>query len=462
MKLCGCMYKGRYVEAGATFLSDDHCTEKCKCNPANNKVVCTSPGCQNGYECKRVDDLVGCHPKAYANCSVSGDPHYSTFDGYTYNFQGTCVYQMAGVCSTDPSLEHFDVLVQNDARGKRVGSRTKLIKGEITYLPVNLNHGKIRIYQSGDFAEISTDFGLKVSYDWNSIVFVTVPSRYAGAMCGMCGNYNNDRKDDLQMKNGKRASSPGELGKSWRVAEIPGCVDDCKDKNHCPNCDITEKEKFETNKYCGEIRNPNGPFRRCHDKIDPQPKFESCVYDACLNNGKKGSWCNIFHAYTIECQRAGIKVDRWRRKDFCPASKMEHPKNSHYEPCGSVCHVTCGIGAPPSDCDKPCEEGWLCNDGYLLSGKDCVPIDQCGCMYNDKYHKYGEVFYADQHCTENMTVNPNVSVAKVVAVEVYGNILILRRNQIGVVMVSNAWCCCENLDLHTFLHSFISSLTSMQ
>jgi hypothetical protein len=34
-----------------------------------------------------------------------------------------------------------------------------------------------------------------------------------------------------------------------------------------------------------------------------------------------------------------------------------------------------------------------------------------------------------------MNSNPQVSVAKLVAVEVYGSLLVLRRNQIGMVMV---------------------------
>ncbi|XP_044191762.1 IgGFc-binding protein-like [Thunnus albacares] len=541
---CGCLYKGHYIEAGASFFTDNHCTEKCTCNQTTKTVNCKSPGCHKGFECKVANGLSGCHPMAYAECSMTSGPHFETFDGNNYNFQGTCVYQLAGVCSKDPSLQHFEVLVQNDANGKRVSSGAQLVEvkvygnsivitrkhnglvlinGEITNLPVT--HLKnITVNLIGDFAEIKTDFGLQVSYDWHSAVHVKVPGTYADAMCGLCGNFNHNSKDDLQLKNGTEAASVEELGKDWRVAEIPGCVDGCKNKSDCPSCDITQKQKYESDKFCGLIQNPTGPFRECHAIINPDSIFKSCVYNMCLYNGKRGSWCSHLRQYTIKCQQKRVNVSQWRTKDFCPISKMMHPDNSKYEHCGNVCHATCATGLPPSDCKRPCQEGWVCKDGFLLSGHKCVPLEQCGCMQKGKYYTKGQSFLSAgcrQKCTCNGTVQcephscglfetceqknnvlscqpvgngtctisgdphyktfdnqyydfqgtctysaakschlegtrlekfsvvveneqwtrtdtPNLSVAKLVAVEVYGHTLILRRNQLNTVMLDGA------------------------
>lgn len=282
------------------------------------------------------------------------------------------------------------------------------INGELTSLPVKLKHN-FTVYQIGDFAEIKTEFGLQVAYDWQSTVHVKVPGTYADSMCGLCGNYNNNLRDDLQLKNGSQAASAEELGKSWRVAEIPGCVDGCKNTSACPSCDITQKEKYETDRYCGLILNPTGPFSECHAIKNPERFFKSCVYDVCLYNGKNGSWCGHLHSYTIECQSKGVNVSQWRRDNFCPVSKTMHPENSQYEHCANVCHATCDNGLPPTGCKRPCQEGWVCNDGFLLSEHKCVPFEQCGCMHNKKYYKRGHSFLSSD-CQKNCICNGTVSI----------------------------------------------------
>lgn len=439
---CGCSYNGAYIESGASFFTD-HCDEKCTCNSTTKLVDCVKPGCHQGYQCKAVNGLIGCHLVEYAECSMTGGPHIQTFDGQNYDFHGTCVYQLAGVCSKDPSLPTFEVDVQNDAYGNRVGAGAKLVEvkvdgnsivatrtqkgtvlvryvvvvqqqqqhlclfsrsveintdvlqinGELTNVPFELK-GKVTVRQISDSVEIKTAFGLLVSYDRQSEVRVKVPSTYAAATCGLCGNYSHK----------PIAVSEEELGTRWRVAEIPGCVDGCKNKSDCPSCDITQKKIYETDKYCGLIRKPTGPFRECHAIKNPESIFDNCVYDVCLYDGKKDSWCSYLRSYTLECQRRGINVSQWRTADFCPPSKGH---NSQYEHCGDVCQATCDTGLPPVDCRRPCEEAWVCDDGFLLSGSSCVPLDQCGCRHEGKYYRKGEGFLSPdcrQSCICNGTV----------------------------------------------------------
>ncbi|XP_034029562.1 IgGFc-binding protein-like [Thalassophryne amazonica] len=416
---CGCTYEGRYVPAGETFWPDKDCRKQCKCVAETRLVECQDKGCRAEETCQVIDGIRKCHPVSQSTCQATGDPHYTTFDNNKFDFQGTCVYQLVAVCSKVESLVPFEVLVQNDHRGSNVVSFTKLVEvkvyslsivisknyngriminGELVNLPITLSEGQVSVFKSGYYAVVTTSFGLKVSFDWRSAVFVTLPSIYRGTVCGLCGNYNGKPQDDLIPKNGDKVAPANEFGTSWKVAEIPGCVDGCK--GVCPDCDKTEKVKYETGDFCGILKDPKGPFRDCHAKVNPDNFFEDCVFDACIYKGRKDVLCQAIMSYSSSCQDVGAKLYSWRTKEFC---EMDCPVHAHYELCGPACPATCKSLAPPQGCQAHCEEGCSCDEGYILSGDQCVPFSDCGCEYDDQYYSIGQVFYPNGNCQEECT-----------------------------------------------------------
>ena len=71
-------------------------------------------------------------------------------------------------------------------------------------------------------------------------------------------------------------------------------------------------------------------------------------------------------------------------KSLPTSTEMECPENSHYDLCGTECGHTCASSIDAS-CDRTCAEGCFCDDGFVRSGGRCVPVEQCGCLYDGFY-----------------------------------------------------------------------------
>ena len=69
--------------------------ETCQCM-SNGQSKCQAikcPSCPPGAQ--RVQRGGQCCPSCDGVCTVFGDPHYRTFDGRVFNFQGSCKYLLA-------------------------------------------------------------------------------------------------------------------------------------------------------------------------------------------------------------------------------------------------------------------------------------------------------------------------------------------------------------------------------
>ncbi|XP_069768950.1 IgGFc-binding protein-like [Narcine bancroftii] len=247
----------------------------------NSGDPCSVVRCRSETQCSVVDGAAVCVPTSSAICWAWGDPHYHTFDGLNFDFQGTCTYTIAKSCSNDPSLPVFTISAKNDNRGNRKVSYVRTIKVNVygfnisvrkweyglvrvngikTHLPVSLNDGQVTLYESGVSVTIETDFYLRVSYDWNHHLVVEVSSLHSGNVCGLCGNYNGDRSDDFRTPKGTVASGPSDFGKSWKVPDRDTkCRDDCE--GGCALCRAQLRKRYEGPQSCGLITLKQGPFR---------------------------------------------------------------------------------------------------------------------------------------------------------------------------------------------------------
>ncbi|XP_041030218.1 alpha-tectorin [Carcharodon carcharias] len=412
----GCSLKGQFFRRGDVFWMDEKCQTKCRCLDLGNSIHCQNLSCGNFEQCHSVDGIYRCVPVQTASCVVFGDPHYHTFDGYLYHFQGTCSYILSKPCWELENLPNFSIEAKNE---NRVGTTVSwlrnvkvnvyshniviprgnvgqvMVDGITATLPVQLEMGAIKVYRSGVATAVETDFGLFLTFDGEHYASISLPSSYLNNTCGLCGNFNNNPADDNLLPDGTLSDSLAELGTAWQ-ADGPDwfCKHDCAE--NCSVCDPHTESIYYRPDYCGIMNRSDGSFRDCHSVVDPMGFLISCVYDMCADPNNLTTLCQAIQAYALSCQAVGITVGPWRSRTFCA---LPCPEWSHYEMCTSSCPATCTDLISPLYCTRPCTEGCQCDEGYVLSGNNCVPLEECGCEFNERYYSFKTKFWATEDCT---------------------------------------------------------------
>lgn len=142
-----------------------------------------------------------------------------------------------------------------------------------TNLPLSLADGKMWAHQSGGSIVIKTDYGLQLTYDTQAGVELRLPSTYAGAVRGLCGNFNGDPSDDFTLAGQTGGSSAEDFVAAWAIKEVP-CEPGCQGGSACPTPSGVESPM---SKDCEVIKSPKGPFAGCHTAVTPLPYFQACV-----------------------------------------------------------------------------------------------------------------------------------------------------------------------------------------
>uniref|UniRef100_A0A8C3PPX7 Zonadhesin n=1 Tax=Calidris pygmaea TaxID=425635 RepID=A0A8C3PPX7_9CHAR len=416
---CGCVdEKNQYHQLDESWFTNNSCTERCTCKAKNN-ITCTPWECGVREECSIQDGVLGCHSNGQATCQVAGDPHYFTFDGLMYTFVGTCTYTLVEVVNKN-SIIPITILGKNEDRGLRGATYLKevyvevygvritlqknqgiLLNNERVYTPMENRLRGVSVGNVGKFIVLETDFGVIVKYDGNHHLEITLPHSYFSKVQGMCGNFNDDRTDDLVLPNGTLVNVT-QFGNSWKVEEDSdaGCLPDLREDD-VPPCTAESKPVIES--QCNVLKSDK--FKACHNLVNPEDFIQICIYDMCRYDGMKSALCDIVQFYVDTCRSHGITI-RWRNSTFCP---LPCPSHSYYTNCVSSCPSTCNDIFASSLCEKTeeCTEGCECENNYVLSNGKCVPLSNCGCRDDDNnYYSAGETWITP-HCTKRCQCQKN-------------------------------------------------------
>jgi len=183
----------------------------------------------------------------------------------------------------------------------------------------------VQVVRTGGLPHIflSTE-GLRVFWDGDYRVDITVASHLQGQLCGLCGTYNSNPDDDYTDPTGMVLSDVDAFGDSWLVpSNAPGCAGTALGKRDAtkrnapgvPECltgPLVNAIIQVAQTRCAVLR--EGVFAACNAVVDPTTFIENCEFDYCCcpDEDRDNCLCDNLEAYAATCADAGVALANWR------------------------------------------------------------------------------------------------------------------------------------------------------
>ncbi|KAM5248567.1 otogelin [Ctenodactylus gundi] len=399
---CPCEFHGTVYPPGSVVKED---CNTCTCSAG--KWVCSTAVCP-------------------AECSVTGDIHFTTFDGRRYTFPATCQYILAksrssgtftvtlqnapcGLNQDGACVQSVSVILHQDPRRQvtltQAGDILLFDQYKITP-PYTDDAFEIRRLSSV-FLRVRTNVGVRVLYDREGLrLYLQVDQRWVEDTVGLCGTFNGNTQDDFLSPVGVPESTPQLFGNSWKT--LSACSPLMPSSPLDP-CDMHPQAASYAVQSCSVLTGEL--FAPCSAYLSPLPYFEQCRRDACRCG--QPCLCATLAHYAHLCQHHGLPVDF---RTHLPVCALSCEATKEYSPCVAPCGQTCQDLTSPEICGidggsdvsmDECVEGCTCPpDTYLdTQANVCVPRNQCSCHFQGVDYPPGDSdipALGHCHCTDGV------------------------------------------------------------
>eukprot|EP00069_Balaena_mysticetus_P000779 bmy_03611T0 len=427
-----------------------HCKEKAFIY--NECIACCPASCQPRASC--VDSEITCVDGCYcpdAECSVTGDIHFTTFDGRRYTFPATCQYILAksrssgtftvtlqnapcGLNQDGVCVQSVSVILHQDPRRQvtltQAGDVLLFDQYKVTP-PYTDDAFEIRRLSSV-FLRVRTNVGVRVLYDREGPrLYLQVDQRWVEDTVGLCGTFNGNTQDDFLSPVGVPESTPQLFGNSWKT--LSACFPLVSGSPLDP-CDVHVQAALscEATKEYSPCVAPCG--QTCQDLAGP----EACGVDGGgdLSGDECVEGCACPPDTYLDTQ-ADLCVPR--NQCSCHFQGMDYPPGDSDIPSLGHCHckdgvMSCGSRAPAAACPAgqvfvncsdlhtdpelsrertceqqllnlslsvpargPCLSGCACPQGLLRHGDACFLPEECPCTWKGKEYFPGDQVMSPCH-----------------------------------------------------------------
>ncbi|XP_027886235.1 mucin-2 [Xiphophorus couchianus] len=331
-------------------------------------------------------------------CEGWGDPHYITFDGLYYSYQGNCTYVLMEEIKAKYHLKIYVDNVFCDPTEDVSCPRSIIIAYGFQVVTL-INHNlvgapQLEVMKSGEKLKLPyAQQGIKIMSSGINLVYeipvlnvvvtfgmtgfsVNLPYQYFGSNTeGHCGTCTNNQADDCKLPTGELLENCAVMADYWPANDIyqPNCPTPPVVPTQVPEPPL-EPTPCKPESICDLLK--SSVFAECHPLVSPDNFYRGCVYDSC-HVSNPAVECTSLQTYAAACAQAGICI-RWRNHTKICATDC--PSDKVYKPCGPAEQPTCEDNADEST-TKFITEGCFCPDGMKLFNKDSgICVEKCGCL----------------------------------------------------------------------------------